>query len=303
MYVALVFVVAILWSLVGVFVKMASTMLDSATITFLRFAIGVLFLLALLWWKKGKLRIRGKERWVWFGAVGKSANYFFENIGIALGLSYGYIIGSPVGTIVVLLVMVFAFRESISRIEWLAALVCLIGVFFVNWNGNSLDEMVSEHGAVTLLFVLSGIGYAFHVLSQKKLVQSMDAITMNVSVFFWSALITALPLPFQFEFKGTVSVSAVVSVLLLGAITGISFYMFSTALKHVPFFVAVIVSNSSVMFTVLWGWLFFKEPVSIYVVIGVLLFVAGMVTVNWPKGKARAVPVQASATGERSRGE
>jgi drug/metabolite transporter (DMT)-like permease len=286
MGVAIVFFVTILWSLVGVFVKISSSMLDSGTITFLRFAIGVLILGAFLWIKEGRLRIYWKQPWIWYGAWGKSSNYFFENMGIALGFSYGYIIASPISTVVLLLVMAFILREKIRWIDWLSAVLCLMGVFLVNWNGMSWKEMFEGHGFTTLLFVLSGIGVTFHVLSQKKLIQTMDSLSMNLSVFFWCAILTALPVPARFEYYGTVYPGAVASLIILGAITGISFYLFSNALRKVPFFLAVIISNSSVMFSVLWGWWFFDEPVSVYMIAGMTLFLIGMIAVNWPKKPA-----------------
>jgi drug/metabolite transporter (DMT)-like permease len=286
MGVAVVFFVTMLWSLVGVFVKISSSMLDSGTITFLRFAIGVLLLGVFLWIKEGRLRIHWRQPWIWYGALGKSSNYFFENMGIALGFSYGYIIASPISTVVLLLVMAFILRERIRWIDWLSAALCIVGVFLVNWNGMSWKEMFEGHGFTTLLFILSGIGVTFHVLSQKKLIQTMDSLSMNLSVFFWCAILTALPVPARFEYYGELHWGAVASLLILGAITGISFYLFSNALRTVPFFLAVIISNSSVMFSVLWGWWFFDEPVSVYMLAGMTLFLIGMIVVNWPKKPA-----------------
>jgi drug/metabolite transporter (DMT)-like permease len=283
-----IFVVTIMWSLVGVLVKIASTMVDSGTITFLRFAIGVVVLGVFLWIKEGRIRIHWRQLWIWIGSIGKSLNYFFENMGIALGFSYGYIISSPISTIALLLVMAAVLKERITRVDWISAGLCLVGVFLVNWNGMTWEEVFKGHGFTTLLFILSGICVTFHVLSQKRLIQTMDSISMNLSVFFWGAIVTALPLPFRFEYSGVFHWGAVASLLVLGAITGISFYLFSNALRTVPFFLAVIISNSSVMFTVLWGWWFFGEPVSMYMIAGMTLFLAGMIAVNLPKKK----PVQ-----------
>lgn len=272
--------ITMLWSMIGIFVKSASTMLDSGTITFLRFAIGVAILAVWYRWKHGKLRVERKGGWIWAGAFGKSGNYMFENAGIALGLSYGYIISSPVTFVITLLMTVVLFRERVSRAEWMAAGLSLIGIMVINWNGLPLDQLVEENGFITLLFVLSGIGVAFHFVSQKKLVETMEPMGMNLSVFFWCMLLSAIPLPFQFEWKGQVSVAAVGSILMLGAITGVSFYLFSLALRQVSFFLASVIVNLSVLFSVLWGYLLYDEPVSAYVVGGIGLFVVGMLVVN-----------------------
>ncbi len=65
------------WSFVGILVKTASMMLDSMTITFMRFALGVVFLGGFLWIKRHPIKIRFDMKWIWLGAAGKCCNYFF----------------------------------------------------------------------------------------------------------------------------------------------------------------------------------------------------------------------------------
>ncbi|WP_165452666.1 hypothetical protein [Paenibacillus thalictri] len=91
------------WSFVGILVKSASVMLDSSSIAFARFAFGVVALAALLLLLRQPLRVEYKNRWIWIGALGKSANYFFECIAIAIGFSYGNILVGPIQTVVLLL--------------------------------------------------------------------------------------------------------------------------------------------------------------------------------------------------------
>jgi drug/metabolite transporter (DMT)-like permease len=284
----IIILVSLLWSLVGIFVKIASLMVDSGTITFLRFFIGAIILGVIYRIHKGPLRILSRERWIWAGSFGKSANYLLENIGIVLGLSYGFIVGIPVSYILLLLASVFILKETVSRKHWAGASLALVGFVFMMLNGNSFADMVTEHGFVNLLFVLSGIGIAVHVFSQKVLTKQTDSLTMNVSTFFWCSVITAIPLPGTFEFK-EFHIGALFSLIALGAITGLSFLWFSYALRTVPLFLATLVSNSTSVFIVIWGALFLGEAFSWQVLVGGLLFTAGMIVANFPSRQQQQI--------------
>lgn len=278
----LLFLATLSWSFVGILVKTASTMFDSTTITFARFALGIVFLGLLLLWKRGKIGLRAKMKWIWIGALGKSCNYFFENMALSIGFSYGNILVGPIQTVILLLISAFYFKEHVSARGWTAAAMCIGGVLLISWNGLPIREMLASNGLTTFLFLLSAIGTTFHVLSQKMLIRSMDAETMNFSVFFWCSLLMALPLPVQAHATGPVNVWGIAALLGLGLITGLSFNWFAQALKKVSFAVAVIVSNAGVLFTIAWSYLFFHDPITEYIIAGAGVFVAGLLLLNWP---------------------
>jgi len=68
-----------------------------------------------------------------------------------------------------------------------------------------------------------------------------------------------------------------------------TFYWFSQSLRTVPFTVAVIVSNSGVLFTILWAYLFFGDPVTKYILCGAALLMTGLVLLNWPARQKASV--------------
>ncbi|MBE1443596.1 DMT family transporter [Paenibacillus sp. OAS669] len=278
----LLFLATLSWSFVGILVKTASGMVDSTTITFARFALGIVFLGILLLLKDGRIKLRGNMKWIWLGALGKSCNYFFENLALSIGYSYGNILVGPIQTVILLLVSAFYFKEHVSARGWAAAGLCIGGVLMISWNGLPLHQMLASNGLTTVLFIFSAVGTTFHVLSQKMLIQSMDAENMNFSVFFWCSLLMALPLPVQAHATGPVNGWAIAALLGLGLITGLSFNWFAQALKRVSFAVAVIVSNSGVLFTIAWSYLFFHDPITIYIIGGAGVFVAGLLLLNWP---------------------
>ncbi|MFS0724563.1 DMT family transporter [Paenibacillus sp. 1P07SE] len=277
------------WSFVGLLVKSASTMVDASMITFARFSLGIFFLGLFLLLKDGRIQLRSHLKWIWLGAAGKSINYIFENIAISMGYAYGNILIPPIQTVVLLLVSPLLFKEHVSGKGWIAAACCMAGVLAISWNGQPLDDLLGGSGWITLLFACSAVGSALHVLSQKQLVQAMDNGSMNFSVFFWCSVLTALPLPMQSEgFIGPMSVWAWLALAALGLITGLSFVWFSEAVRRVPFPMIIIVSNSMVLFTILWSFLFLGEPITVYIIGGTVMFFLGLLLLNLPLMKAKA---------------
>ncbi|MBB6731582.1 DMT family transporter [Cohnella zeiphila] len=271
------------WSFVGVLVQTAGTMTDSAVISFCRFFFGVLFLGIYLFLRDGKVQLRFGLKWIWIGAMGKAINYIFENLALNMGYSYGNILVQPVQTVVLLIAAGLLFKEKISRRGWVAAAFCVAGVIVVGWNGTPLDELAKGSGLTTLLFTLAGIGAAVHVLSQRMLLKTMDNGNMNLSVFLVSTVLVALPVPVQSHgITGPVTAWACAALVLLGVITGLSFFWFAEAIKRVPFAIVAIVGNCSVLFSILWAYLFFRDPITVYVIGGTLIFVIGLLVLNVP---------------------
>lgn len=270
------------WSFVGILVKSTTGFVDSTTIAFARFAFGIVFLGGLLLLKDRALKLRFNMKWIWIGAAGKCCNYLFENIALSIGYSYGNILIGPIQTVILLVLSAFWFKEHVSVRGWIAAALCIGGVLLISWNGLSLSELLQGGMVTTLLYGLAALGTAFHVLSQKVLIKEMDAGNMNFSVFLVCTVLLALPLPWTFSWSGEFSVYGLLALVLLGVITGLGFYWFSLALKLVSFPIAVIVSNSWVLFSILWAYLFYHDPITIYVIGGGGFFVAGLVLLNLP---------------------
>ncbi|HEX3045533.1 MAG TPA: DMT family transporter, partial [Bacillota bacterium] len=283
------FIVALMWSFVGVMVKSASGMVSSSVITLCRFLFGcgflVLFLGSQRLFKKQSqpLRLFWKDKWVWIGVAGKSCNYIFENLAISLGHAYTNVIVWPVQAIFLTFVAVLVLGEEMDFQKAGAVILCVIGVLLVSWKGLPLSQFFGANLTPTIFVIFSAIGSGVHLISQKKLIGYLDSVNLNFSVFFLSSLLMAIPLPWTFKFTGTVYPWALISLAGLGIVTGASFYLYAEALKKVPFLVATIITNSCVLFTLLWSYLFFKDKINGYIIIGVVILLAGLIIINLPK--------------------
>lgn len=285
-------IATLLWSFVGVMVKSASTMFPSSIITLGRFLFGFTFLGLFMKAKGIKITVHWKNKWIWIGVLGKSLNYIFENIAIGIGYAYSNVIIWPVQSVFLMIIAFFLFKEKITPIKAIASVFCLTGVFFVSWKGAPLSELFSGGLLSSVLLVFAAIGAGIHITSQKALVNSIDSSNMNFSVFLLASLITFIPVPFTFQITGNANVLAILSILGLGLVTGVSFYLQAEALKKVSFLAAGIVCNTTVLFTLLWSRLFLEESLNSYVITGVIILLIGMILISIQKPKLKQQPIE-----------
>lgn len=290
----LVVLSAIMWSFVPILVKSSALMVDPFTITFSRFFFGVLLLIMILLIRQGRLQIGWKEKWIWYGALGKSVNYIFENLGITIGYAFAQVMVMPMMMVYMMLASLILFKEKLNRYSAVAGILAVSGVLMLSWNGMPLEQLLELNVLVTGLFALSALGGCFHFISQKILIEKMSSGQMNVSVFFWATLITAVPLPLMSETTAAgFSIGPMLSLIALGTITAVSFFIYGIGVKKVSFMAASILVNAGVLFTILWSYLFLDEPITGYTWFGTLLFLCGMVLINVPAFQAsRAQRIQ-----------
>ncbi|NLM10915.1 MAG: DMT family transporter [Clostridiaceae bacterium] len=287
-------IATLLWSFVGVMVKSASTMFSSSVITLGRFLFGFVFLGLFMKAKGKKISIYWKDKWIWIGVIGKSLNYIFENIAISIGYAYSNVIIWPIQSVFLLIMAFILFKEKITPVKVVASLFCLAGVFLVSWKGMTLAELFEGNLLSSVLLIFAAIGAGIHVTSQKALVNYIDSGNMNFSIFLLSSMVTFIPVPFTSPFTGNVNIPAILSLIGLGLVTGVSFYLNAEALKKVSFLAAGIISNTSVLFTLLWSKLFLNESMNSYVISGVVILLIGMVLISIQKSNPSHKSVKSS---------
>lgn len=273
-------IISIVFSFGGVMIKSARLMVSPEIISFLRFFLGTICLLGILFLKKEKVKWHVFNKLIWLGAIGKALHYICENYGVAKGFSYGNIIVWPVQSVIILLVSIFILKEAITKKKLAGMLLCILGVVFISWNGVSLEVFLGDSFTLTMIFVAGGIGSALFTWVQKKLVDQMSAVESNLSMFSIATVIALIPVPISGSVTGKVMPSAIFCILLLGVITGVSFLMISEAMKTVPLFMVSVIQSSTVIFSLLWALLFFGEPITQYIIVGTVMFIIGLLCIN-----------------------
>ena len=279
-----VIITTLMFSLIGTCVTLAKSWVSSDIISFGRFFFGVLFLISFMLISRKKISLKFTGGAIWLGVTCKCINYLTENYAIAHGYSFGNIVVWPVQCVAILLFALFFLHEKISPAAIIGVILCVLGVGIISYNGQSLTQLLTGEGLIsTLLFVIAGTGAAGFTMAQKMLLDKMDTCNLNLSMFALSAVITGVPLPVTAEFTGEFRLSALFGLMMLGLITCAAFIISAEAMKRLPVFLVTVIQSMNVLLTLVWSVLFFREPVTAWIVVGTLIFAVGMVLVNLKK--------------------
>ena len=272
---------ALIFSFGGILIKTTATAFSPFMVSFLRFALGVLFLLALQLIRGKKPHLTLLNRVVVFGGIAKVLHYLGENYGVMHGFSYGNVVIWPVQTVVILLISTLVLKEKVTRPAVAGAFLCLSGIVLLTWNGMPLRDFIGGQGPLLIAFVIAGIGASLFSVCQKKLLDKMDTVELNNSMFLIGGLCAGGVLPLT----GTavtfpIRLPAAAAMLVLGVITGVGFLLQAEGFKTVPIFVATVVQSSTVLLSLLWASLLYRERITGWIVAGTVLFLGGILLVN-----------------------
>ena len=280
MFYIYVFLTTIIFSFIGVLNKAAGLMVSPDIIAFARFFFGACFLAVYALIKRKKISLSLIGKLLWIGGSAKALNYITENYGIARGFSFGNIIVWPVQCVITLLFSIIILKEKLNKRSIIGAVLCVIGIGVVTWNGVPPENFFGPNFSLTLLFVISGTGAAVFLIAIKLLGSKMEAGESNLSMFVIGSMITFLPIPFTAEIKTEFHLISITALLLLGLITGAGFMIVAKVMERIPLFLATILQSANVIFTLLWAIIFYNDPVTVYIASGTLIFLAGMVLIN-----------------------
>jgi drug/metabolite transporter (DMT)-like permease len=281
MNIVLLFVPILMWSFVGILVKIAAISFSPALISFFRFFFGVAALGLWHFAIRRRPRFFFTDAWIWIAAAAKTLNYVAENGAITRGASWGYIVEQPVQAVSLLLISAFYFRERPGKRKLAAAFLCIVGALLVGVKGIAA---VRTGGTLDfLIFTIAAFGSATHMMGQKILMGRMSSGDMNLSVFMIASVLSAMPIPFSGPMLiAPLSIAPILAAVALGFITGVSFLIWGVALSRVSFLVSVILANSMGVFALLWGALLRAEMPDAWSLLGTVVFIAGLLVMNLP---------------------
>ena len=275
---------ALIFSFGGILIKTTATSFSPFMVSFMRFVLGVAFL-SLLQLVRGKRpHLTLANRLVVFGGIDKTLHYLGENYGVMHGFSYGNVVIWPVQTVVVLLISTFVLKEKVTWRAVAGAFLCVSGIVLLTWNGMPLKDFVDGQGPLLIAFVIAGIGASLFSVAQKKLLDRMDTVELNNSMFVIGGLCAGGVLPLTGAPVAGIRLPAVVALLILGAITGVGFLLQAEGFKTVPIFVATVVQSSTVLLSLVWAALLYHEHITGWIIAGTALFLAGILCVNAKPG-------------------
>ena len=282
--------VALLFSLGGTSVKLIRPYFAPSMITFFRFFVGVLWLLGLKAVRRKPFRADFREslrrgwKWLVFGAAAKLASYLAENTALSIGVSYGNILVQPVQLILLTALGAALLGEVFTLRKGSGTALCAAGILLISWNGRPLSELLSGDLRLTLLYVVAGIFAGLFIFAQKKAAGYFDILDSSLCMFSLAAAAGILFPLGRGELLPAAPPDAlcILAILYFGFVTGIGFYLNGLALKLISFHMVALLQTTMVFFSLAWGVLFFHEPVGLWIILGTLLFVVGMLVIQLP---------------------
>ncbi len=246
--VALVLGAAALWGTTGTAQSLVPARMPSEWVGALRLLVAAVFFLPV--WFTGMRRqpagADGRPAPMPWLAVGGAAlcmcSYnlsFFAGVRLA-GVAAGTAVAIGSGPVWAGLMQAVVTRRSPSLRWWAGAGVAVSGVVLLSMGGPSHAGPVSASGLA--LCLLAGLSYAIYVLLNRRMVTRASPEVTTSTVFVLAA---ALALPGAFLLAGApqVQTQSLAVVLWLGVMsTGVAYWLFSHALRHLSASTGVVLS-------------------------------------------------------------
>jgi len=288
----MLWITAAIWGFAFVAQKAGMEFIGPFTYNGIRFLLGSLSLLPLIFWmrykqkspdKKSKNIIKGgllAGAVLFVGASLQQAGMVYSEAGKA-----GFITGFYV--ILVPLIGIFI-GQHITKLLWMGALIALAGLYLLTING----PFVLQKG--DFLILLSAFFWAAHVQIINKLVDTHSALPLSAFQFAVCGILSLIT-GFYVETITLDTIQLAIWPLLYGGLmsVGIAYTMQVVAQQHVhPAYASIILSFETV-FAVLGGWLLLNEMLSLRNLTGCLLMLAGILIVQiW--GSKKEIKINAS---------
>jgi len=279
----------ILWGSMGLFVRTLNAAgLATMNIVFLRALVTALAMLLYLGIaRRGLLRIRLKDLWCFLG-TGIASIVFFNYCYFAAITETSLSVAAVLLYTAPAMVMVlsrFLFGEAFSRRKTLALVLTVLGCVLVT---GVLQPGQSLSLKGLLLGLGAGFGYALYsVFSRYALNRGYHSLTITCYTFVIAAVFTALLAKPAFVLQVACSSAGMgLFCVAFGVLCTVAPYLLYTlGLKQVDTSRAAILASVEPVTAALLGVLRFSEPLTLPVLAGMALVIAGMAVCSKP-GKA-----------------
>jgi S-adenosylmethionine uptake transporter len=280
-----------LFSLMDAYMKGLSIALGAYNAMFWRVLVGagltgVLFFIRRAAWPARAAMGLHIKRGCIASVMAVSFFYGIARVPLAEGIALSFI--APLLTLYLAAVLL---GETISRNAIIASLLGIAGVGVMlagRWGGSAYDGEAWR--GIAAIFV-SAIFYAYNLILQRQ--QAQIATPVEIA-FFQSAVVTIL-LGIAAPFLAVVPDAALWGDIVISAVLAIiSLLLLSWAYARAEAQVLVSVEYTAFLWAALFGWLFFREPVTLSTLGGTVLIITGCIIAT------RKAPAAQAKHGETS---
>ena len=248
-----------------------------------RLLFSFLILFAMLYWTK-QLKTIKKQDLKWFilrsiagnvGFVGSYVSFYVIPIGLAYFIFYG---GSTIGGYIIGKVL---FKEKLTRVKLTSLFIALLGLVFVYSSNIKLSLPI-----YMLAALISGFGTSVWNTFSKKISRDYSATQLNMSDNLFSLPIV---LVVSLILKETWVLPSINLTWLFNFLFASMFIVTGQLIiygfKHLEAQIASLFMLAEILFGILLGYLFYKEMISVFTIIGGLTIIVAIILpeLNWKK--------------------
>lgn len=290
---------AALWGTTGTAQTFSSAQSSPYWIGALRLAIASLFFAGVLLVERGKLprgdfSIQSAWPWILLGGISVAAYNLCFFAGVkATGVATGTAVAIGSGPVWVGLLQSLVTRQSPRPLWWLGTALAVAGISLILW-GASTQAHFDANGL--MLCGAAGLAYACHTMASKHLIGITTPELATFSVFTTAALI-AVPVAALTAGAFSAPASTWLMVGYLGVVaTGVSYLLFSHALRHVAVTTCVTLTLAEPVTAFLLAIMVVGERPQALAFGGLGLVVAGLLLVVWGDARQRRPPPVATVS-------
>lgn len=181
-------VTAILWGVLPVFLQICLQVLDSTSITWVRFAFSAVFVFVLLYIKSGLpniVRQLPKAQFLLIAAsLGLVVNYVTNVKSLELVSPETVQVVMQIAPILLMLGGVLFYKERLNRLEVIGACTLFFGLgLFFSPNIDSLFSSINAYNTGILFVLLAAISWVSYALLQKVLLRSFTSKQLTLMIY------------------------------------------------------------------------------------------------------------------------
>ena len=272
----------VLWGLTGIFVrKLNGIGMDNFQLTFFRsFFVAISLVAYFLLTDKEKLKVNPKDLWCFFGTgilsvFSFSVCYFYtlmhSSVSVAVILAY-------TAPFFVIILSAIIFREKITILKLTALFIATLGCFLLC----KTDKNTPITAVVILIGLLAGLSYASYSIFARFVVGKYPPLVITAYTFIFSSIASF----FLADFKSLFSVisahpESILTLIIFSFVSTLMPYLLLTVgLKYVEAGKAAILTTTEVLTASLVGILFFREKITATGILGIILILAAVVSIN-----------------------
>jgi len=254
--------------------------IDAYMFVFLRFfSASLIMFIVLLFTKKLDIKVAKKE--LWFLGILNGFAYLLQYVGMTFTTASKSSLLVNLTAIWVAIISWFVLKERLGNKKLLGIIVSFVGVFLVT-TGLNFFELTRGMFFGDILVLLSGIGWSFFIVYNKKFIDAAENAFQFIS---WVLFATVLPLIPFIPLSSNVSLNLPVEAWFAVAYTAVfcwivPYYLWLKGLKHISSITSTVILLTEVIVAIIISYFMLGEGFTLISGTGAMLIILAIVLVS-----------------------